>query len=189
MSRTLLHLVDRQGRALSAVQQTAIEAAHRWAVREFPRIDQASLANWTEEVGAAMAQRGEDIKSPRRYAFAALHGKIREYFRSGGTREITVGISSDLEKWAGVDGNSTQRLEREVLFEQLSLRLSERDRHILVLLQQDKTKPASVAAALGVSDVAARKAIQRVKERMAAILTNDLPVHESGKPYLRRSEN
>jgi DNA-directed RNA polymerase specialized sigma24 family protein len=48
--------------------------------------------------------------------------------------------------------------------------LSERDRHILVLLQQGMTSPASVAAALGVSYAAAAKAIQRVKERIAAIL-------------------
>ena len=58
---------------------------------------------------------------------------------------------------------TARQMERAVLFEQLSTKLSERDRLILVLLLQDVTSPANVAAALGVSYSAAAKAIQRVK--------------------------
>ena len=67
---------------------------------------------------------------------------------------------------------------------------SDLDRHILVLLQQDITSPASVAAALGVSYSAAAKAIQRVKERIFTILVGD-PTEEQVQtsPHLCESES
>jgi len=189
MSRTLLYLVDSQGCHLSWMQRDAVEAAYRWAVREFPRLDLATLASWAEQVGAGLAERGETIQWPRRYAFAALHGKIREHFRSGSAREIAVGISHDLEKWAGLDMKTARQIERAVLFEQLSTKLSERDRHILVLLLQDMTSPANVAAALGVSYSAAAKAIQRVKDRISTMLEDEPSERESKGSSLRSSEN
>ncbi len=189
MSRTLLYLVDRRGRHLTLMHRDAVEAAYRWAVREFPRLDRAALASWAEQVGAGLAERGETIQSPRRYAFAALHGKIREHFRSGSAREIAVGISRDLEKWVGLDGKTARHIERRVLFEQLSTRLSERDRFILVLLLQDVTSPANVAAALGVSYFAAAKAIQRVKDRISTMLVDEPSERESKGSSLRSSEN
>jgi DNA-directed RNA polymerase specialized sigma24 family protein len=189
MSRTFLHLVDFQGRYLSSIQRDAVEAAYRWAIREFPRLDQARLANWAEQVGASLAKREETIESPRRYAFAALHGKIREHFRSGGANQIAVGISHELEKWAGLDMKTARQIERTVLFGQLSTRLSERDRFILVLLLQDVTSPAKVAVALGVSYSAAAKAIQRVKDRISTMLVDKSSGHESKGSSLRSSEN
>ena len=66
------------------------------------------------------------------------------------SREIPVGIGSELERWTGIDRSTQRIIYRRVLFDQLKTKLSERDRHILVLLQQDITSPASVAAALGV---------------------------------------
>ena len=57
-----------------------------------------------------------------------------------------------------------------MLFEQLRTKLNERDRQILILLLQDITSPRDVAEALGIKYDAAAKAIQRVKDRMAAIL-------------------
>ena len=189
MSRTLLHLVDRQGRHLSLMQRDAVEAAHRWAVREFPRLDPAALASWAEQVGVGLAKRGETIQWPRRYAFAALHGKIREHFRSGAAREIAVGISHDLEKWVGLDRKTARQIERTVLFEQLRTRLNERDRYILVLLLQDVTSPANVAAALDVSYSAAAKAIQRVKDRISTMLVDEPSERESKRSSLRSSEN
>jgi DNA-directed RNA polymerase specialized sigma24 family protein len=169
MGRTLLHLVDRNGQDLAALTRDAVEAAYHWAVWDFPGVDQALVAGWAEEVGEAMAARAASIEVPRRYAFAALRGKILEWFRRHPGREVTVGIGSELEQWVGVDRNGQRIVERAVLFEQLRAKLSERDRQILMLLLQDITSPKDVAAALGVKYDAAAKAIQRVKERLAAI--------------------
>jgi DNA-directed RNA polymerase specialized sigma24 family protein len=170
MSQTLLHLVDQRGQTLPVAIRLAVEAAHRWVRWEYPHLDEAVVAGWAEDVGKAMGARLDEIRSPYRYAFAALHGKVREWFRSNASREVLVGIGRELELWAGIDRSTQRVIYRAVLFDQLKTKLSERDRHILVLLQQDITGPASVAAALGVSYAAAAKAIQRVKERIAAIL-------------------
>jgi RNA polymerase sigma factor (sigma-70 family) len=173
MGQTLLHLVDQRGQTLPAAIRLPVEAAHRWVRREYPHLDDAIVAGWAEDVGKAMGVRLDDIRSPYRYAFAALHGKVREWFRTNASKEILVGTGSELELWASIDRSAQRVIYRAVLFEQLKTKLSERDRHILVLLQQDITSPASVAEALGVSYAAAAKAIQRVKERIAAILVGD----------------
>ena len=83
---------------------------------------------------------------------------------------------------------TARQMERAVLFEQLSTKLSERDRLILVLLLQDVTSPANVAAALGVSYSAAAKAIQRVKDRISTMLMDKAPERESEGAPLRSSE-
>ena len=170
MGQTLLHLVDQRGQTLPVAIRLAVEAAHRWVRWEYPHLDEAVVAGWAEDVGKAMGARLDEIRSPYRYAFAALHGKVREWFRGNASREVLVGIGKELELWAGIDRSTQRVIYRAVLFDQLKTKLSERDRHILVLLQQDMTSPASVAAALGVSYAAAAKAIQRVKERLAALL-------------------
>jgi hypothetical protein len=190
MGQTLLHLVDRRGETLPAAIRLAVEAAHRWVRREYPHLDAAVVAGWAEDVGKAMSGRLDDIRSPYRYAAAALHGKVREWFRSNASKEIPVGIGSELERWAGIDRSTPRVIYRVVLFDQLKTKLNERDRHILVLLQQDITSPASVAAALGVSYAAAAKAIQRVKERISTILIGD-PTEEQAQmsPHLCESES
>jgi DNA-directed RNA polymerase specialized sigma24 family protein len=177
MGQTLLHLVDRRGETLPVAIRLAVEAAHRWVRREYPHLDEAVVAGWAEDVGKAMGTRIDDIRSPHRYAFAALHGKVKEWFRSNASKEILVGIGGDLESWAGIDRSAQRAIYRTVLFDQLKTKLSERDRHILVLLQQGITSPSSVAAALGLSYSAAAKAIQRVKERIEAILVG-VPAEE-----------
>jgi DNA-directed RNA polymerase specialized sigma24 family protein len=84
---------------------------------------------------------------------------------------------------------TARQIERTVLFEQLSTRLSERDRIILVLLLQDVTSPADVAVALGVSYSAAAKAIQRVKDRISTMLVDKPSERGSKGSPLRSSEN
>ena len=144
-----------------------ISIRHRW------RVGQKRLDNVNES-------RADFIQSPKRYAFAALHGKVREWYRSGASKEIPVGIGTTLEHWIAADRSMQVVMDRAILFEQLKSKLNDRDRQILVLLQQDKTSPASVAAALGVSYAAAAKAIQRVKDRLAAILAS-APIDDQGQ--------
>ena len=169
----LLHLVRKDGGTVPVAIGVAVEAAYQWVLHEFPMIDPALVAGWAEDVGKAMAEREIELESPRRYAFGALHGKVREWFRSGGTREIAVGIGAELEEWAGADKRAQRLIERTVLSEQLKMRLNDRDKHILALYQQDLTSPQAVAEALDITYAAAAKAISRVKERIASILEGD----------------
>ena len=171
-SSTQLHLVDGQGRTLSLTTRAAAEAAYTWALREFPRIDPVLLAEWSEEVAKAIEARSEVVESPTRYAFAALHGKVRQWLRSKASQEVSVGIGAELEEWVGVDRNAQRMMDRAIFFDQIKTKLNDRDKHILVLLLQDITSPASVAEALGVSYTAAAQAIHRVRERIAATLSD-----------------
>jgi hypothetical protein len=108
MGQAVLHLVDQRGQTLPMAIRQAVEAAHRWVRREYPHLDEAVVAGWAEDVGKAMGGRFDDIRSPYRYAYTALHGKVREWFRSNASKEILIGMGSDLELWAGID-RSAQR--------------------------------------------------------------------------------
>lgn len=163
-----VHLIDRFGLPVSDQLRSAIESASRWAVRQFPLVDEALIATWAEEVALSMSEKA--IQSPRRYAVAAMHGKVREFYRAGGLREATFGMTSDLEHMAGTEEQTTRSVERTILFDQLKSQLNDRDRLILVLLRQDITSPAEIADALGTSYDAAAKAIQRVRDRLREIL-------------------
>lgn len=78
MYRAHLHLIDSGGVVLSADIQAACETAFNRVVRDFPDFDQALIADWAEEVAASMHESGESIQFPRRYAYMALRGKIRD---------------------------------------------------------------------------------------------------------------
>ena len=187
MSQPVLHLVDQRGKILPSAVRDAVEAAHRWVLREYPRLDEAVVADWAEDVGLAMGSRLIEIGSPRRYAFTALRGKVREWFRSKRSREIPVGIGSELEEWIGIDQSSQQTMYQTALFAELESMLKDRDRQILVLLQQGITSPANVGPALGLKYDAAAKAIQRTKERLRAIVAHQ--TDGPHRPDLHKPEN
>ncbi len=170
MSRTQLHLVGPTGVPVSPDVRAAVESAFGWSIREYHYLDEAMVAGWAEDIACAMEMKGDSLGSPRRYAYAALHGRVRDWLKSGAAREKSVGIGESLETLGGVNGSFQGMVDRSILFEQLKATLNERDRYILVLLLQDKTSPATVASALGISYAAAAKAIQRVKDRIAATL-------------------
>lgn len=179
MGRALLFLVDRQGHALPAELRLAVEAAFGWVSHENPTLDKALLATWAEQVGTSMVEKQAVIDDARRYAFSALRKKVQSHARLGSSRELPLGVTQDLEKWAGSDLQSATRMERQILFRELRVHLNDRDRDILILLLQDVTSPAAVASALGIGYNAAAKAIQRLKERIRAILTGK-PLSDSG---------
>ena len=170
MKQTQLHLVDAQGSAVSPTVTSAVEVVFRWVLRDFPQVDPAMIAEWAEEVGSAMELKGNLIAAHERYAYTALKGKVRDWLRTKPAKEESAGIGQDLERLGGVDRSFQVEIDRKLLFEQLKTSLNERDRYILVLLLQDETSPAVIATALGLSYTAAAKAIQRVKERIAASL-------------------
>ena len=59
----------------------AVEAAFQWSVREYRNMDEADLAALAEAVALSTSKRRDEIQSPRRYAFAALTGRLQEWFR------------------------------------------------------------------------------------------------------------
>lgn len=169
MQRAHLHLIDSSGVVLSADIQTACETAFKRVVIDFPHFDQALIADWAEEVAVAMNERGEAIQFPRRYAYMALRGRIRDWSRTGPGRAELKGIGPDLEEVAGLSESFTDQTEREVLFGQILRELSERDRAILILLLNEHSTTA-VAAFLNTNYAAAAKAMQRMKDRVSVVL-------------------
>jgi DNA-directed RNA polymerase specialized sigma24 family protein len=167
MDRAPLNLVDSKGIPVDPVIQTAVQTAFRWVVRAYPRVDQAKLADWAEEVAAAMDVRGSVIASPKRYASAALNGKVRDWLRTSTAREVSYGIGPDLERIGGASKSFEDVLERKILLDELKKMLNERDQMILVLLLADKST-SDVAQALDTNYTNAAKAIQRMKDRISA---------------------
>lgn len=167
MSSPQLHLVDEAGKPVSPLISAAVEAAFRWAAAEFHYIDTALLAGWAEQIGRTMQAKAESLNSVRRYAYAAMHGRIRDWQKTGASREMAIGLSRDLEEWMGPVYSVQGKVDRTIFFEQLKAHLSARDRYILTLLLEEDASPSRIASALGVSYGAAAKAIQRVKNRIA----------------------
>lgn len=169
-----LHLVDPYGVDLKPRISASVDLAFRWVVRDYPQVDTALIANWAEEVGLLMQLRDASVHLPDRYAYAALKGKVCDWLRTKTANEEVAGIGTDLERLGGFRVSFQEDSDRKILFEQVKSTLNERDRYILILLLDDKSSPAAVAEALGTSYPAAAKAIQRVKERIAAVLTKTL---------------
>lgn len=183
--RAQLHLVDDDGTIVSPAIREATEAAFRWVAKDYPNFDTAKLADLAEVVAVFMQSRGSAIESPERYAYAALKGKVRDWLRTGSAQEQSSGIRRDMERIGGVNGAFQGTVDRRILFDQLQVALSERDRAILVLLLHEKTTQ-EVAGELQTSHSAARKAIQRVKERIGAIL-GSVPADKDGDADKRSS--
>jgi len=170
MIRAQLHFVDESGVAIPTEIETAVERSFHWVLRDYPQVDSALIANWAEDVARTMKARETPVISPLRYAYAALKGRVRDWMKSGSAQEQLAGVGQDLERIGGLGRSFQNAADRKILFEQLKATLNERDRYILVLLLQDNTSPATIADALGTTYPAAAKAIQRVKERIAATL-------------------
>jgi len=169
MAAILLHLVDEHDQPVPLQVRLAVETAYRWALHEYQHFDRAVLAGMAESVAVAMCRRLEQIEFPRRYAFTALTGKLQEWYRAHPAIEILMD-PAELEHLSGGKPKSTSAADLNVLFSQIKARLSERDRQILVLLEQD-LGPKEIAKAFNISYLAAAKAIQRARERTAAILS------------------
>jgi DNA-directed RNA polymerase specialized sigma24 family protein len=169
MATTLLHLVDERGQPVPSQVRLAVEAAYRWAEREYQHFDHAVLAGMAEAVALAMCRRLDRIEFPRRYAVAALMGKLQEWYRAHPAVEVML-EPDDLEHVRKAEPVPSYSVDLSVLFSEIKTRLSERDRQILVLLEQD-LGPAEIAKTFEISYSAAAKAIQRARERMTAILS------------------
>ncbi len=164
-----LHLIDAAGTDVSPLVREAVETAYRWVVRDYPNVDSSRIADWAESLGASMQARGSAISSPKRFAYPALRGKVLDWMRTGVAKEESSGVGEDLERLGIANASFQEAVDRKILFEQLKEVLTERDRDILVLLLNEKSTQ-EVAKELKTSEPAARKAIQRVRERSRAIL-------------------
>ena len=183
MAKTLLNLIDEAGQPVPADVRAAVTRAYRYIAPRFRRIDDAVLAGFAEALAAAMCRRAEEIKSVDQYARAAMIGKAYEWVQSH-PPEIAVGTLADLEAANGTvrTDDSFGAIENAVLFERMKTQLSTRDRQILVLVEQELDTPAAIASALGLSYDAAKKALQRARDKMSALVTpsgNELPSTEA----------
>ena len=169
MIRAQLHLVGSRGLPVSTKLQDAVESAFRWTVRAFPNVDSALIADWAEEVALAMEAIVGELHTPGRYAAAALNGKVRDWLKTGPAKLEAAGVGVELERLGGVDPAATSALDGKRLLEQIQVTLSDRDQLILMLLTDDSTD-SEIAQALRLSDTAARKAIQRFRDRIASQL-------------------
>lgn len=169
MAEILLHLVDESGQSAPPQVRIAVEAAYRWALWEYRHFDRAELAEMAEAVATTMCARLSQIEFPRRYAFAALMGKLQEWYRAHPAKEITLD-PDDFEHARDANRAVVSSTDLSVLFSEIKARLSERDRQILALLEQD-LGAREIAATFGISHNAAMKAVQRARDRMAAILS------------------
>ena len=169
MAAILLHLVDEHDQPVPPQVRLAVETAYRWALHEYQHFDRAVLAGMAESVGLAMCRRLDRIEFPRRYAFAALTGKLQEWYRAHPAVEIIVD-PDELDRVRGAKPGAVSSADLGVLFSEIKARLSERDQQILALLEQD-LGPQEIAKVFEISYSAAGKAIQRARERMAAILS------------------
>jgi RNA polymerase sigma factor (sigma-70 family) len=169
MRKSELHLISDSGDTVTPEIAAAVEAAYRWAVSLFPSTDTALLANAAERLAKNMEANKRELGSPRRYAYAAMHGKVRDLQRTKAANETSLPLH-ELDQ-LGIAAKSYEAdIERSILFQQLRTKLSERDRFILILLTERDAGPRNVAQALGISIEAATKAIQRVRQRLAACL-------------------
>src|ERR1700742_2065619 len=160
MRRQELHLIDANGDAVAPAIRAAVEAAFRLAVVRFPGVDSAIIANLAERLAKNMAGNVDSVGSVRRYAYSAMLGVVRDWLKTRAAREIAVGSYQELDKCSGGSNSFQRKIDRAILFQQLKTHLSERDRYILVLLLKHSVKTEDVALELGISDDAARKAIQ-----------------------------
>ena len=175
-----LHLVDTEGKPVRPVTDAAVRQAYRWVVREFSLVDTALIANWAELVAGTMEAKAASVRDPKQYAYAALRGKVRDWLRTSTGRVEHVGIGQELERIGPSIGSPQDEMDRKVLFEQLKATLNERDQVILVLLL-DGTSDADVGLALRITPAAARKAIQRMKERISAQVAGARSKDETGQ--------
>ena len=170
MAGSLLYLVDEDTKPVKPEIRMACEAAFRWSVREYRNMDEVDLAAMAEAVALGMSKRLEEIQSPRRYAFAALTGRIQEWFRAHPAKMVSFETEDELDRQIGPDDRFVSDVERRLLFAQIRHQLSGRDREICILLEQDLTSPQEIAKALEISYAAAAKALQRARKRMASIV-------------------
>ena len=167
--RPQLHLIGAEGANISPGIREAVELAFRWVGNDYPDLDRARLSDWAESLAVSMANRGIGISSPNRYAYAALRGKVRDWLRTGSAQEQASGVSRDLERLGGSSSSFQGTADHKILFDQLRGALGERDRTILILLLNEKSAQ-DIATELKTSSPAARKAIQRVKDRIRLLL-------------------
>lgn len=169
MKKQQLHLIDEDGNQVPPAIQNAVEAAYRWATSEFPSIDAALVSNWAELLAKDMARKKDSLGSARRYAHAVMRRTSRKWLKGRGTKELFIGLSRELEGLARPYETFSGKIDLLILLQQLKSKLNERDHEILLLLQSGAS-PAEVGMSLGIKYEAAKKAIERLRQRVAACL-------------------
>ena len=177
--RAQLHLVNAEGAAVSPVIREAVEKEFGWVIQDFPNLDEARLADWAEALALSMDARGSGISSPTKFAYPALRGKVLDSLRKRSAKEQSAGVGRDLERIGGSSSSFQGSVDRKILFDQIQNALSDRDRDILLLIRKEKSAK-EIAAELKTSPPTARKAMQRVKERIEALVNTSPKAKDRG---------
>ncbi len=165
-----LHLVDETGQPVPDEVREAVERAYGYIAFEYKRLDPSLLANIAEATALTICRNAHEIGSIKPYALGTAVGKVNDWL-STYDKEVPGKTSAALERAAGgVRDRSHFDVEYRLLFERMKAQLSARDQQILVLIAQGLDKPGAIAEALGLTYEAAKKALQRVKGRMKALL-------------------
>src|SRR5262245_55085484 len=118
MTGSLLYLVDQDNKPVKPEIRIAVEAAFRWSVHEYRNMDEADLATLAEAVALGMSKRLGEVQSPRRYAFAALTGRIQEWFRAHPAKMVSFETEDELDSEIGPDDRFVFDVEQKLLFAQ-----------------------------------------------------------------------
>jgi DNA-directed RNA polymerase specialized sigma24 family protein len=188
MAVVLLHLVNEQGQPVPPSVRVAVETAYRWVLREYEHFDQALLAGMAESVALAMCRSLARIEFPRRYAIVALTGKLQEWYRAHPGQEVPLELEES-ERIKAPRPDAMTSADLSILLAEIKVQLSERDRQILVLMEQDLGGPQQIAEVFEMSYSAAAKAIQRVRDRMVAILVPSETQKSSDNEMMSRSRH
>ena len=86
---------------------------------------QADLAALAEAVALSMSKRRDEIQSPRRYAFAALTGRLQEWFRPHPAKMVSFETEEELDREIGPDDRLVFDVERRLFLAQIRRQLSE----------------------------------------------------------------
>ena len=132
MRKSELHLISENGDTVTPEIAGAVEAAYHWAVSVFPSMDTALLANAAERLARDMEANKGELESPRRYAYAAMHGKVRDLQKSRAANESTMPLH-ELDQPGITVKSFEDNIERSILFQQLRAQLSDRDSRSLYI--------------------------------------------------------
>jgi hypothetical protein len=91
------------------------------------------IAAMAEGIALTMSRRLHEVLSCRRYAFAALTGRIQEWFRGHPAKMVSFASQDEFDGKIGPDDRFTLQVERRLLFAQIRSPLSERDRQVCIL--------------------------------------------------------
>lgn len=173
--------ISRDPAAFEEFYRAHVDAVQRFIARRVS--DPYVAADLTAEVFLAVIDSAESYRPGKAPVGAWLYGIARNVMASHRRRHAREAkVATAIAGRALVDAGDLLRLEERIdaqrqartLYEAMD-RLSESEREVLELVALDGLTSAEAAAALGISQVAARVRLHRARRQMRSALTPSLP--------------